>query len=88
MGKKILRSFTIIYTVMGIFFLLLIPASVNGWFGMVPSKLSGIFAMIFGLPWTLHLNLSEATTPYESFFVSAAGIALNSLILFWLSRRP
>jgi len=83
----ILRSFAIIYTVMGIFFLMLIPASVNGWFGIVPDPLSGIFALIFGMPWTLFLNLTEATNLYVSFLVSAGGIAINSLFLFWLSKR-
>ena len=72
---------------MGIFFLMLIPASVNGWFGIVPDPLSGIFALIFGMPWTLLLNLTEATNLYVSFVVSAAGIAVNSLFLFWLSKR-
>lgn len=87
MAGKILRVFTYLYLFGGIFSLYLIPASAFGWLGIVQDPLSGIFALLFGLPWTLLLNLSEATNLYFSFFVAAAGIAVNTLILLWLSRR-
>lgn len=87
MAGKILQSFAALYFAAGVFSLFLIPASAFGWLGIVQDPLTGIFALILGLPWTLLLNLTEAINLYFAFFVSAVGIVVNACILYWLGAR-
>ncbi|MCJ8190700.1 SCO4225 family membrane protein [Sphingomicrobium aestuariivivum] len=84
--KRLLRVITIAYVVLGALALFAIPASVEGWAGVEPDPLSGIFALLLALPWSLLLMLVGDAGPWPSFLVCAAGIALNTFILWRISR--
>ena len=81
-----LKIIAFIYLLFGIASLLMVPAGLYEWFGIEQDPLSGVFALLLALPWTLSLNLFKETSTYFSLMVSAIGIAINSAFLFWLAR--
>ena len=54
--------------------LLLIPASLGGWFGMARDPLAGIFAILLGAPWSYLLNF----IPNLGVWFNVAAVALGS----------
>lgn len=84
---KIMKGAAFLYLAGGVIALLMIPASIYGWLGVTPDPLSVIFALLFGLPWTLALRFFAEVGTVVAFLVSAIGIALNSALLLWLSRK-
>jgi hypothetical protein len=85
--SKALRIIAIVYAVAGIIAVLMVPASVYGWAGVEPDPLSGVFALLLGLPWSLTLELLGEPNTWKSLAVCAVGIAINAWLLFWLARR-
>lgn len=85
--RKILHSIAVLYILASVIALMLIPASLNGWFGMEPDPLSAIFAYVLALPWVLLLNLLPAMSTGMAAAVAGLAMALNALILLGLARR-
>jgi len=85
-GRKPLRWLAIAYALVGVLAILAVPASLYGVAGVESDPLSGVFALLLGLPWTLVLHLSDNIGTWGTLAICAAGIALNSFILWRLSR--
>ena len=86
-GRKFLRGFAIAYAVAGLLALLVVPASVAGIAGIEPDPLSGIFALLLALPWSLVLHFFDDIGTWGTLAICAGGILLNLLIL-WRFSRP
>jgi hypothetical protein len=69
--------------------LALIPASANGWFGLEPDPLGGVFAILLALPWSILLMAlpGDRIGPWPSMIVLVGGMALNALILLWITSK-
>ena len=63
------------------------PASVFGLAGIESDPLSGIFALILGLPWTLVLSLTGDIGTWGALAVCTLAIVFNAYLLWRLSRR-
>jgi hypothetical protein len=87
MFGKILRVITIIYALAGIAMLLMVPASMFGWFGVESDPLAVVPAYLLGMPWTAALTMLDGDQPWVAIAGCAAGIALNTAILLWLARK-
>ena len=85
--RRILLVVLALYVAAELLALFAIPASVEGWAGIEPDPLSGIFALLLALPWSLVLLALPDAGPWASFFICAAGIAINAAIL-WRAARP
>lgn len=85
-GRKLLRWLAIAFAVAGTLAILVVPASVYGIAGIEPDPLSGIFALLLGLPWTLVLHFFDDIGTWGSLTICAFGVALNVFILWHLSR--
>lgn len=66
--------------------LLLIPASLYGWFGVARGPLGAVFAILLGMPWTLALKWLDPRNPWLSASLIAAGMAINIFLLIALGR--
>ena len=77
----------IAYVAVSLLALFAIPASLYGWFGAESDPLSGIFALLLALPWSLLLNLFDDVGTWGAFAICAAGITLNVAIAVHLLRR-
>ncbi len=86
MLAKIVLGFAILYLLAGILTLVAIPASLYGWFGVEQDPLSGVFALLLAMPWSLLLRLFEETGTVFATIFCAAGIGVNFALLLWLSR--
>ena len=86
MAAKIIRGIAIVYAALSLFALLLIPASLFGWFGVAPDPLSGVYAYLLSLPWILILMPFDTINSWVALAVSAAGMALNVWLLLRLAR--
>lgn len=75
------------YLLVGIFSLLLIPASLYEWFGIEKDPLSGVYALILGLPWTRLLFLFEEVSTWFALVFTAFGILINASLLFFIAGR-
>lgn len=85
--NRLLIALTIIYGLLGLVALFLIPASVFGWAGVAADPLSGVFALLLALPWTILLYLMGDIGTWGSLAFCAAAIALNTYLLWRLARR-
>ncbi|WP_260482569.1 SCO4225 family membrane protein [Sphingomicrobium flavum] len=82
-----LRIIAIVYLLVGIGALLLIPASAHGWLGIEADPLSGIFALLLALPWSLVLMLVDSAETLVALTVCAIGIGINFWLLIKLAAR-
>ncbi|WP_265564444.1 hypothetical protein [Sphingomicrobium arenosum] len=85
--RRLLLVILIVYGAASLLALFAIPASVEGWVGVEPDPLSGIFALILALPWSLALLLFTDAGPWASFLICAAGIAINCAIIWRMARH-
>jgi hypothetical protein len=83
MLARIIHGAAILYAVLGAIALLLVPASLYGWFGIAPDPLSGVYAYLLSLPWIMVLLPFEEVDTWAALAIAAAGMGLN----FWLLRR-
>lgn len=74
-----------IYLALGLAACALVPLNLWGLAGE-PDPLSGVFALLFALPWSLVLKFSDGSSTWTSLAVCLAGIAANFLILMRLAR--
>ncbi len=75
------------YAVACVLSLLLVPASLYGWFGLERDPLSGVFAALLGMPWVLLLSLVvDPEGPVTGFLFIAVCLTLNLLILRAICR--
>lgn len=70
-----------------------VPLSERGMFGMAPDPLSGVFAVLFSLPWSMATSAVVGDkSPTAALAFMSVGMAANVLILRglcgWLPRRP
>ncbi|WP_343343755.1 hypothetical protein WJT74_08680 [Sphingomicrobium sp. XHP0239] len=75
------------YVILGILALLAIPASVFGWLGVESDPLSGIFALLLAMPWTIALYLLGDVGTWGSLAFCTLAIALNAFLI-WRFTRP
>jgi hypothetical protein len=87
MFGKILRVAAIVYPLAGLAMLLMVPASLYGWFGVESDPLSVIPAYLLGMPWTAALTMLGGDQPWLAIAGCAAGIGINTAILWWLARK-
>ncbi len=66
--------------------LLLIPASLGGWFGMARDPLAGIFAILLGAPWSYLLNFIPNLGVWFNVAAVALGMTMNFLIILVLGN--
>jgi hypothetical protein len=76
-----------LYAVACVLSLLVIYFSVNHLFGIEPDPLSGIFALILALPWTVVLSLFANPSPLASAIVLAVGMGINLALAIAMLRR-
>ena len=90
MISLLLRIFTAVYLVCGALALLLIPASLSGWFGMAGDGLSGVWAILLSMPWSISLQFLPSLPIWMSWSLLALGIGVNGWLLLrlatWLSH--
>ena len=86
-SHRILRGLLIGYAILGLLSLLLVPASLYGWLGSESDPLSGVFALLLAMPWTILLTLLGDIGTWGSLAFSAAAIALN-VAIGWILTRP
>ncbi|MCM8557618.1 hypothetical protein [Sphingomicrobium sediminis] len=86
-AQRVLLGFGIVYALAGLLALIVIPASVYGWFGVESDPLSGVFALLLALPWTIALYLMGDVGTWGSLAFCTAAIALN-IYLIWRFSRP
>ena len=86
MLAKLLHIGALVYIVAGVIAIVMVPASYYGWFGIEPDPLSGVFALILGLPWSLAANLFREPTIWFSLALCSAGIVINAYLLVRLAR--
>lgn len=71
--------------------LLLIPASIYGWFGVEQDPLGGVFAFLLALPWVLVASAMTDPPLWVTILVIIAGMATNTAIILavgrWAARR-
>lgn len=85
--RPIVRIIAIAYLAAGLIALMLVPASLHGWFGVAEDPLSGVFALLLGLPWTLLLWFSDNGGTWLALGVAGGGILLNFWLLWRLAHR-
>ena len=85
--KTLLLVVMTVYALAGLLALFAIPASLYGWAGMESDPLSGVFALLLSLPWTIILYLIGDVGTWGSFAFCTAAIALNLFILWRFARR-
>lgn len=78
---KISRVIAAIYGFLCVAALLLIPASLGGWFGLERDPLAGIFAILLGAPWSYLLNFAPSLGVWFNVAAVALGMAMNFLII-------
>ena len=78
---RISRVFAAIYGFLCVMALLLIPASLGGWFGMEPDPLAGLFAIVLGAPWSYMLNFLPTLGIWFIVAALALGMVMNFLII-------
>ena len=84
--QKGLRIFATVYALLGALAVLAVPASLYGVAGMAEDPLSGIFALLLAMPWALLLDPLGIDGTWSTLAYCAAGIILNFLILWRLTR--
>lgn len=76
------------YIVLSLVALLLVPLNAVGAFGMEPDPLSGIFALLLSMPWSLLTGrFASDTNTIWNLGLTAVGMALNAAILAFLCRK-
>ncbi len=78
---RISRVIAAIYGFLCVAALLLIPASLGGWFGMERDPLAGIFAIVLGAPWSYILNFLPNLSIWFNVAAVALGMVMNFLII-------
>lgn len=77
-----------VYAVLCLGSLALVPLSGAGAFGLARDPLSGVFAIVLGLPWTMLSGmLVDDFGTWTGLLVVAAGMAINGFVMTWLCRR-
>lgn len=84
--RRLLGGAAWVYLAAGLFALALVPMSANGWFGIEPDPLSGVFALFLALPWSLLLSVFDSESPMVAGAVCLVGVLLNFAILRRLAR--
>lgn len=85
--RRALLVVAVAYAVLGALALFAIPASAFGWLGVEPDPLSGIFALLLALPWTIGLYLLGDIGTWGSLAFCTVAILASLLILLRLSRK-
>ena len=78
---RISRVIAAIYGFLCVAALLLIPASLGGWFGIARDPLAGIFAIVLGAPWSYILNFLPSLGIWFNVAAVALGMVMNFLII-------
>jgi hypothetical protein len=86
-----MRLLIVGYALLCLIALWFVPASAYGWLGIERDPLAGVFALLLALPWSLLLSLMGDPGPWLALAVLAAGMAMNSWLLWrlqcWLQGR-
>jgi hypothetical protein len=86
--RRACLAFVALYAILCVVALLLIPLGAMGLLGSEPDPLSGIFAVLLAMPWTLALSgLMSDTSVLWNLVLAAAGMLLNGLIVGFLCSR-
>ncbi len=87
---KWLKALWWLYAILGLLSLLVIPASANGWLGIAPDPLAGVYAIALALPWSLLIGrLGTIPVPVALMLLGAAmvmNLLLLELLMRWLRR--
>lgn len=75
-----------LYALLCLIALLLVPASIYGWFGVAEDPLGGVFAILLALPWSVALGHFPALGTAATMVLLVAAMAINILILLGLGR--
>ncbi|AHY45615.1 Hypothetical Protein RradSPS_0332 [Rubrobacter radiotolerans] len=76
-----------IYALLCALALVLVPASAEGWFGLEPDPLGGVFAILLALPWSVALMAlsGDRMGLWPAMTILVCGMAVNALALLWLT---
>lgn len=80
------RALAALYALLCLIALLLVPASIFGWFGVAEDPLGGVFAILLALPWSAALGHLPTLGTGATMILLIAAMAVNILILLGLGR--
>ena len=85
--KRFCKAFVGVYFVLCILALVLVPLNAVGAFGMDPDPLSGVFALLLSMPWSLWTgHFASDTNTVWNLGLGALGMMLNVAILAFICR--
>ena len=82
----VFRVLAALYALLCLIALLLVPASIYGWFGVAQDPLGGVFAILLALPWSAALGHLPTLGTAATMILLAAAMALNILILLGIGK--
>lgn len=84
---KAARRLAGLYALLCLAALALVPANARGWFGMEPDPLSGLYAIVLALPWSLILARPPGLSVTAGVLLIVLGMAANAALILWIGTR-
>ncbi|MEW6575499.1 hypothetical protein ACFSAG_00660 [Sphingorhabdus buctiana] len=82
------KALIAVYATLCALSLILIPVSVNGWFGIEADPLAAVYAILLAMPWSLLLG--ELDVKSEIIWINiallAGGMLINLVLMFGIFR--
>ena len=83
---RFIRGLALAYALLCLLALLVIPASIHGWFGIEKDPLGGVFAILLAMPWSMALGEFPTLGTAATVLLLLVGMSANVAILLGIAR--